>query len=115
MPFRNKGAVMLGLDGRIAFASTYFCDLVGIQHDKVASRSYFDFVFAEDVSIAKQMLEEDRLPQAKSLRFRLRHIDGSTVWADVQAAPLQTTSGELYAISATVTAVPQVEEEPLPN
>jgi hypothetical protein len=35
MPFRDKGAVIIDLTGRIAFASVYFCDLVGIEHDKI--------------------------------------------------------------------------------
>ena len=35
MPFRDKGAVMLDLDGRIVFASTYVCDLVGVEYDKI--------------------------------------------------------------------------------
>ena len=74
MPFRCKGAVMFDLQGRIAFASTYFCDLVGVEHDRVARMSYLDFVFAEDVAQAKTIFEH------------------------------QTATGEIYAISATVTA-----------
>lgn len=114
MPFRDKGAVMLDLEGRIAFASTYFCDLVGVQHDKIAGMSYFDFVFSEDADVAKQILEETKLPRGRPFRLRLRHTDGSPVWVDVQGAALQTASGELYAFSLTITAVVQVEE-PLPN
>jgi PAS domain S-box-containing protein len=55
MPFKNTGALLLMLDGRIAFASTYFCDLVGVEHDKVAGKSYFDFVFPEDKDAARTL------------------------------------------------------------
>src|SRR5215510_11560229 len=105
VPFRGKGAVMLDLKGRIAFASTYFCDLVGIEHDKVARMSYLDFVFAEDIQEAKAVLEHSRSGRPKPFRLRLRHASGFPVWVDVQGAALLTAAGEIYAISATITAV----------
>lgn len=104
MPFRSKGAVMFDLQGRIAFASTYFCDLVGVEHDRVARMSYLDFVFAEDVPKAKTIFEHQTAIRPKPFRFRLRRSDGFPVWVDIQGAPLQTARGEIYAISATVTA-----------
>ena len=38
-------------------------------------------------------------------RLRLRRLDGSSVWVDIQGAALETAKGEVYAISATITAV----------
>lgn len=110
MPFRGKGAVMLDLTGRIAFASTYFCDLLGVEHDKVARMSYFDFVFSEDMHVAKEIFERNNSPLPAPFRLRLRRLDGSLVWVDVQGAALQTARGEVYAISATITAVPSHPE-----
>lgn len=104
MPFRGKGAVMLDLQGRIAFASTYFCDLVGVEHDKVARMSYRDFVFAEDVPQVQRILAGQGAVRPKPFRIRLRRSDGFPVWADIQGTILQTATGEVYAISATVTA-----------
>ena len=79
-------------DGRIAFASTYFCDLVGVEHDKVAGMSYFDFVFPEDMDAARKLFETNGL--ADPLRFRLRRLDGTEIWTDIQAAPVQTAKGD---------------------
>jgi PAS domain S-box-containing protein len=73
---------MVGLDGRIAWASTYFCDLVGVEHDKIAGMSCFDFVFPEDMEAAKARFEENRRPNAAPFRFRLRRVDGIEVWVD---------------------------------
>ena len=42
MPFKNTGLVMLDLNGRIAYASTYFCDMIGVAYDKIAGMSCFD-------------------------------------------------------------------------
>lgn len=104
MPFPGKGAVMFDLQGRIAFASTYFCDLVGVEHDKVSRMSYVDFVFAEDIPQAQTIFEYDTKARPKPFRLRLRRSDGFPVWVDIQGAALQTATGETYAISATVTA-----------
>ena len=102
MPFKNAGTLLLMLDGRIAFASTYFCDLVGVAHDKVAGTSYFDFVFPEDMGAARKLFETNVLPH-DPLRLRLRRLNGTEIWTDIQAAPIQTAGGDVYAITVTVT------------
>jgi PAS domain S-box-containing protein len=103
MPFAKKGALVLDLNGRIAFASTYFCDLVGVEHDKIAGRSYFDFVFPEEVQEAKKSFEPCKFVIPLPFRFRLRTSKGVPVWTSVQCAPMQTATGEVYAVSATIT------------
>jgi PAS domain S-box-containing protein len=104
MPFKNTGALLLRLDGRIAFGSTYFCDLVGVAHDKIAETSYFDFVFPEDMDAARKLFDTNSLPRANAVRFRLRRLDGTEIWTDIQASPMRLPQGEIYAITATVTA-----------
>jgi len=99
---------MLDLNGRIAFASTYFCDLVGLEHDKVPGMSCFDFVFPEDLDEARKLFEANKLPSnAVPFRFRLRRWDGTEVWTDIQGSALQTAGGKVYGISATVTLAGQ--------
>ena len=103
MPFPNKGVVLLDLNGRIAYASTYFCDLVGIEHGAIAGISCFDFVFPEDMGAARELLEANKRPNALPFQFRLRRKDGSPVWVKVQGTVLQTADAQIYAISASVT------------
>src|SRR5215468_8616560 len=105
MPFRDKGAVMLDLQGRIVFASTYVSDLLGVELDKITGMSCFDFVFPEDMKAAKQAFDVNKIPNAKPFRFRLRRADSTPIWTDVQGATMQTAKGEAYAISATIVAV----------
>lgn len=100
---------MLDLGGRIAFASTYFCELVGVPHQKVAGMSYLDFIFPEDITEASKLFEENKRLHTAPFRVRLRRSDGFPVWVDIQGAPLQTAGGEFYAISATVTAASPLE------
>src|SRR5215469_15391267 len=105
MPFKHTGTLLLTLDCRIAFASTYFCDLVGIEHNKVAGLSWFKFVFPEDMDGARNLLQAAKLPHVDPLRFRLRRLDGTEVWTDIQAANVKAPGRRIYAITATVTAV----------
>jgi PAS domain S-box-containing protein len=105
MPFRDKGAVMLDMDGRIVFASTYVSDLLGVEFDKITGMSCFDFVFSEDMDAAKRALDVNKIPNAAPFRFRLRRADGTPIWADIQGVAMQPPHGEVYAISATIVAV----------
>jgi PAS domain S-box-containing protein len=107
MPFPGKGALLIKLSGRIAFASTYFCDLVGVEHDKIAGMSYFDFVYPDDMNEARKMFEPTKIPSAEPSNFRLRRIDGTAVWVEIHGAPMEDAHGDVYAISATVTAAAQ--------
>jgi len=103
MPSRDKGVLLLQLEGRIAFASTYFCDLVGIKFDKVAGTSYFDYVFPDDVEVARTLLEPSELPHPPPIQFRLQRLDGTRVLVDVQSSPLLAADGHVYAVTGTVT------------
>src|SRR5215472_11532453 len=114
MPFRDKGAVMLDLQGRIVFASTYVSDLFGVDFDKITGMSCFDFVFPEDMEAAKRALEVNKIPNATPFRARLRKVDGTPIWADVQGTTMQTAQGEAYAISATITTVESETRKPTP-
>ena len=103
MRSRDKGDLLLKPQGQIAFASTHFCDLVGIKHDKVAGTSYLDYVFPDDAKLATTLLKPSELKHLPRLQFRLKRLDGTPVLVNVQGSPLQFTGGRVYAITGTVT------------
>jgi PAS domain S-box-containing protein len=107
MPFPGKGAVLIKLSARIVFASTYFSDLVGLEYGKIAGMSFFDFVYPEDMDEARKVLGPTKHPSGEPSSFRLRRIDGTTVWVEIHGAPMEDAHGNAYAISATVTAAAQ--------
>jgi len=103
MPSKKTGTLLLDLDGEIAFASTYFCELIGVEHDKVAGMSCFDFVFPEDMDVARELFEATKISHASPLRFR--HLDGTEVWTNIQVVPLKAgETGRIYAVTATITS-----------
>lgn len=102
MFFRGNGAVLLSLEGRITHAGTRFCDLVEVEHTKVAGMSFFDFVFPEDIDKARELLELHKKSQEKQFRFRLRTVNGSEVWANIRCAPARVASGDICGVTAMI-------------
>lgn len=96
--------------GSHSLASTYFCDLVGIDYDKIDGKSCLDFFFPEDVHEARRLFERIQSLEAEPLRFRLRRLDGKPVWVDIQHSAFRH-DGAVNAISATVTVAPGAEEQ----
>lgn len=111
MPFPGKGAVLIELSGQIAFGSTYFCDLVGVEHEKIAGMSCFDFVYPQDMEEAKKVFDPANASDKPS-SMRLRRTDGTAVWVEIQGTALESAHGEVYALSATVTAAAKESTDP---
>jgi PAS domain S-box-containing protein len=104
MLFPDKGALIVDLEGRIEFASNYFCDLIGVTTFEIIRKSCFDFVYPDDLPHAHKLLESSRQPNPAPSRFRLQDRDGNVTWADFQGAPMQTAAGSTYGIVLTVTS-----------
>jgi len=100
----GKGAILLNLEGRIAYANTYFCDLIGVDYTKIAGMSFFDFVFPEDMNRAKDLLELSKKLHSQSFRLKLRAADGKEVLLAVHGDVARTPSGVVCGVHATVAA-----------
>src|SRR5215510_4020542 len=109
MSFPSKGELMVDGNGRIAFASSYFCDLVGVDYTNIDGRSCFEFLFPDDMHEAKRLLARIKGPSAAPFRVRLRRRDGQPVWVKMQGTALRVAEGDVYAISATVTVLGDVD------
>src|SRR5277367_6661829 len=102
MGFRDKGVLMVDLQGAVQFANSYFCDLLQIPHDQPSGGSCFDCVFPEDAWEAMKLFTESKKAEPKPIRFRLKRQDGSPVWVDIQPSAMQTADGVMYGVFATV-------------
>ena len=109
----SRGTVLLRPDGQIAHATTYFCKLIGVSHGKIAGMSCFDFVFPEDLDAAKRLFEINKQVNTDQFSFRLRRVDGATVWVDLQFAAIKSLRGKVTAVSAAVAVAD--ESYPLPR
>jgi len=103
MSSSEKGSVLVDLKGTITFASSFFCALVRVQAGRADGKSFFDFVFPEDLESARKGFEAIRRPFALPYPLRLRRSDGTEVWIAIQGQPLQAAAREVYGIAATIT------------
>ena len=99
---------LVRMNGRILFASTRFCKLIGVSHSKVAGMSYFDFVFREDFDFARQLFQPNKHLKDEPFSVRLKRMDGAPVWVDIQLVPMKSLSGKIYAVTVAVTAKAQI-------
>ena len=111
MSSSEKGSLIVDLNGTIAFASSFFCALVRVEVGRAAGKSFFDFVFPEDLESAKNGFAASQSPLALPYPLRLRRSDGTEVWTAIQGQPLQTTSGKVYGVSATIILAPALIED----
>jgi len=100
-----QGSIVVDLKGRIAFASSFFCELVLLKDKRIPGMSFFDFVFPSDVESVRMRFEAGKSREALPFVLKVRRADGTQTWAAIQAQPLQTASGEVYGISVTIASV----------
>src|SRR5215813_9448524 len=97
-----KNSVVIDRNGKVVFASCFFCDLVHIDIKNSAGKSFFDFIFPEDAEVVKARLAAGK-PHLSPFLLKLKSNDGTPVWTEFQIAPIRTESGGVYAMTAAVT------------
>ena len=100
-----KNSLVIDPEGKVLFASTFFCDLVHIDFKKSGGKSFFDFIFPEDTEMVTARLEPSKRPHASPFLLKLKRSDGAPVWTEFQGLPIGSTSGGVCAMTATVTLV----------
>ena len=98
-----KNSLVIDPEGKVLFASTFFCDLVHIDFKKSGGKSFFDFIFPEDTEMVTARLEDSKRPHASPFLLKLKRSDGAPVWTEFQALPIGATPGGVCAMTATVT------------
>ena len=103
--------VVIDRNGKVVFASCFFCDLVHVDIDKAGGKSFFDFIFPEDAEAVKARLSANQRPHVTPFLLKLKSSDGTPVWTEFQIAPIRTESGWVYAMTATVTLASESANE----
>src|SRR5262245_34095187 len=100
-PYKNS--LVIDREGKVVFASSFFCDLVHIDFKKAGGKSFFEFIFPEDAEMVMAQLEGSKRPHASPFLLKLKRSDGAPVWTEFQGLPIKSTAGVVYAMTATVT------------
>src|SRR5262245_25185753 len=110
-----RNSVVIDRNGKVVFVSCSFCDLVHIDFKKAGGQSFLDFIFPEDAAVVTARLEDSKRPHASPFLLKLKRSDGAPVWTEFQGLPIESASGEVYAMTATVTlASNPLQPEKLP-
>ena len=97
MALSPQATVIVHRDARLVFASTYFCDLVGVRIETVAGKSLLDFVAPEDKDKTVGMCKTS---EPSSCRVRLIRIDGTEVSARIEIDSKYNGTSVVAKISA---------------
>jgi PAS domain S-box-containing protein len=110
----NEGIWVLDANARITMANARIAEMLGYSVEELIGRGKADLVFSpEDREIAREQIESRKRNVAGSFEVRLRHRDGSAVWAQFSARPIFEDgkfSGVLDMI-ADITERKRAEEE----
>ncbi len=117
-----EGVVMVNTDGQIVFANPAARKIVGLKHDSIMGKYYFEKDWRQIDTEGNPFPEED-LPLAVALGRKKEALDivhgikdreGNIKWLSVNANPLFDTSGNCYGAIASfreITKRKKAEEE----
>jgi PAS domain S-box-containing protein len=101
----NEGILIIDRQGRIEHANSQLSGMLGITPEDMEGRRAEEFLFPEDISDHARQVEARGRGEASRYDRRLRHRDGSEVWASVSAAPLRDRDGTIIATLGMVTDI----------
>jgi two-component system cell cycle sensor histidine kinase/response regulator CckA len=82
----HEGICMCDADRRVTYCNPGLISMLG--HDKDVQLQCSDFHFEEDAQVYSRRFEQRKRGVSESYEARLRHSDGSAIWANTSASPL---------------------------
>lgn len=104
-----EGMVMVNTEGQIVFANPAARKIVGLRHDSIVGKYYFERDW-QQIDADGNPFPEEKLPLAVALSRKEEALDvvhgikdraGNIKWLSVNANPLFDTSGNLYGAIAS--------------
>jgi diguanylate cyclase (GGDEF)-like protein/PAS domain S-box-containing protein len=101
----SEGIWAVDADNNTTFVNPAMADMLGYTVDAMLGRSLFDFIAADEQSVAAAKIERRRAGVAERHDSKLVDRHGNIVWAAVNAAPLLDGAGQYQGTLAVVTNV----------
>ncbi|MBN1205075.1 MAG: PAS domain S-box protein [Myxococcaceae bacterium] len=89
----HEGVWTADAEGRTTYVNRFLANLLGYSIEEMLGRPIFDFMDEEAQREAARQLELRRQGHPAMLELRQRHKDGSAIWVQVNASPLQDEQG----------------------
>ena len=86
-------------EARLMYASPSSTSLFGFDPSELKGRSGFELVHPDDIELVRDVYRQVlEAPGARTVSFRLRHKNGSFVWAETSCRGIPDHSGELTEV-----------------
>jgi PAS domain S-box-containing protein len=94
--------MMIDLEGKIAYANNFVCDMLGFEPQELMGSSCLALVCPQDWSKAKILFNGYSQEEANSLSLSFCSKDGLPLAVTIERSPLREPSGLIYGFVATV-------------
>jgi PAS domain S-box-containing protein len=98
-----EGIWIIDSEGKTVFANDSMAQILGTTTPDLIGKDSFLFVFPEDLGAAQRLFSSKQAGSSAPFHFKLRRIDGSSIWVDVQGTPMRDAAGEFTGIVGTFT------------
>ena len=97
------GLWIIDAGGKTVLANEAMADILGTTPADLVGKDSFLFVFSEDLAAAQRLFSLKQAGSSAPFHFRMRRVDGSAIWVDVQGTPMYNASGRFTGIVGTFT------------
>jgi PAS domain S-box-containing protein len=97
------GIWIIDSEGKTVFANEAMAEILGTTAAALIGTDSFEFVFPEDLASAQRLFSSKQAGSSAPFHFKLRRMDGSSVWVDVQGTPTRNASGRFTGVVGTFT------------
>jgi PAS domain S-box-containing protein len=94
---------IIDADGKTVFANESMAQILGTTTTQMSGQDSFLYIFPEDVPAAQRLFASKQSGSSASFHFRLRRVDGNSVWVNVQGTPMHNAAGEFLGVVGTFT------------
>jgi PAS domain S-box-containing protein len=95
------GIWIIDAEGKTVFANDSMAQILNTTTVDLIGKDSFLFVFPEDLPSARRLFSAKQAGSSAPFRFKLRRIDGSSIWVDVQGTPMRNALGEFTGVVGT--------------
>ncbi|HEY6906445.1 MAG TPA: PAS domain S-box protein, partial [Ignavibacteriaceae bacterium] len=103
----DEGILLVDRESRITVVNTKLADIIGYTPGELENRSVLGFIFEEDLDSALKYLSWNREGRRQTFEFKLKHKDGSEIWANCSAVPIFDESDSYAGGLALITDITQ--------
>jgi PAS domain S-box-containing protein len=100
---QRDGIWIIDAEGKTVFANDSMAQILRTTAPDLVGKDSFLFVFPEDLPAAQRLFSSKQAGSSAPFHFKLRRIDGSSIWVDVQGTPMRNAAGQFTGIVGTFT------------